>query len=412
MQRLRDFARREVVLVVAIVLASTSCIAVPPDAAYSAYIDWHTLALLFCLMAVVAGLRSLGVLDSMGKWLVSRAKSQRAIAFVLVGIVFFASMAVTNDVALITFVPLALVTLRVASMEGRALLVAALMTVAANLGSMLTPVGNPQNLYLFTASGMSVSRFLSLMAPYTGLSAALITGCILVLFRSKPCCGEEAGKNKGCVRGAADGEEIVSRSCWSDGAANEFANEARENAAAPAPLWRRCRGRLAIYLVLFCICLLAVAGIIDVRIVLAVVIAAVALTDAEQLRRVDFALLLTFVALFVFVGNMVRIPLVHDAVAGLVGQNAVIAAVGASQVVSNVPAAVLLSGFTSQWDALIVGTNLGGLGTLIASMASLITFKAISIGRVGAKMRYFKVFTLVNVVFLTVLLGFALLFGL
>lgn len=163
---------------------------------------------------------------------------------------------------------------------------------------------------------------------------------------------------------------------------------------------------------LFCICLLAVAGIVDVRIVLAVVIATVALTDAEQLRRVDFALLLTFVALFVFVGNMVRIPFVHDAVAGLVGQNAVIAAVGASQVISNVPAAVLLSGFTSQWDALIVGTNLGGLGTLIASMASLITFKAISIGRVGAKMRYLKVFTLVNVVFLVALLGFALLFDL
>lgn len=401
--------RREVVLVVAIVLAAASCIAVPPDAAYSAYIDWHTLALLFCLMAVVAGLRSLGVLDSMGKWLVSRAKFQRAIAFALVGIVFFASMAVTNDVALITFV--ALVTLRAAGMEGHALLVAALMTVAANLGSMLTPVGNPQNLYLFTASGMSVSRFLSLMAPYTGLSAALLGGCILVLFRSKPCCGEEAGKNKGCVRGAAGGGEVVPRSCWSDGAAPDSANEARE-AAAPAPLWRCSCGRLAIYLVLFCICLLAVAGIVDARIVLAVVIATVALTDAEQLRRVDFALLLTFVALFVFVGNMVRIPLVHDAVAGLVGQNAVIAAVGASQVISNVPAAVLLSGFTSQWDALIVGTNLGGLGTLIASMASLITFKAISIGRAGAKMRYLKVFTQVNVVFLAALLGFALLFDL
>ena len=391
MQRLRDFVRREVVLVVAVVLAAASCIAVPPDAAYSSYIDWHTLALLFCLMAVVAGLRSLGVLDSMGKWLVSRAKSQRAIAFALVGI--------------------ALVTLRAAGMEGRALLVAALMTVAANLGSMLTPVGNPQNLYLFTASGMSVSRFLRLMAPYTVLSAALLTGCIFVLFRSKPCCGEEAGKNGGCVRGAAGGGEVVPRSCWSDGAAPDSANGARE-AAAPAPLWKCSCGRLAIYLVLFCICLLAVAGIVDVRIVLAIVIATVALTDAEQLRRVDFALLLTFVALFVFVGNMVRIPLVHDAVAGLVGQNAVIAAVGASQVVSNVPAAVLLSGFASQWDALIVGTNLGGLGTLIASMASLITFKAISIGRVGAKMRYLKVFTLVNVVFLAVLLGFALLFGL
>lgn len=189
---------REVVLVVAIVLAAASCIAVPPDAAYSAYIDWHTLALLFCLMAVVAGLRSLGVLDSMGKWLVSRAKSQRAIAFALVGIAFFASMAVTNDVALITFVPLALVTLRAAGMEGRALLVAALMTVAANLGSMLTPVGNPQNLYLFTASGMSVSRFLLLMVPYTMLSAALLGGAFL-------CCSGRslvAGKRLARTRAA------------------------------------------------------------------------------------------------------------------------------------------------------------------------------------------------------------------
>ena len=140
-------------------------------------------------------------------------------------------MAVTNDVALITFVPLALVTLRAAGMEGRALLVAALMTVAANLGSMFTPVGNPQNLYLFTASGMSVSRFLSLMAPYTVLSAALLTGCIFVLFRSKPCCGEKAGKNEGCVRGAAGGGEVVPRSCWSDGAAHEFANGVREDVA-------------------------------------------------------------------------------------------------------------------------------------------------------------------------------------
>ena len=151
---------------------------------------------------------------------------------------------------------------------------------------------------------------------------------------------------------------------------------------------------------------------LDVRVLLAVVLLATALSDASLLRRVDWGLLATFVALFVFVGNMVRIPLVHDAVAGLVGQNAVIAAVGASQVVSNVPAAVLLSGFTSQWDALIVGSNLGGLGTLIASMASLITFKAISIGRAGAKMRYLKVFTQVNVVFLAALLGFALLFDL
>ena len=130
-----------------------------PTVSYThlAYVDWHTLALLFCLMAVVAGFRSLGVLDAAGAWLVARARTQRVVVGVLVGLAFFASMAVTNDVALITFVPLALVVLRRAGMEGRMCLVATLMTIAANLGSMFTPVGNPQNLYLFTASGMGLS---------------------------------------------------------------------------------------------------------------------------------------------------------------------------------------------------------------------------------------------------------------
>ena len=138
---IRAFAARETVLVVAVAAALASCALVPPDAGYAAYVDWHTLALLFCLMAVVAGFRSLGVLDAAGAWLVARARTQRAVAGVLVGLAFFASMAVTNDVALITFVPLALVVLRRAGMEGRMCLVATLMTIAANLGSMFTPVG-------------------------------------------------------------------------------------------------------------------------------------------------------------------------------------------------------------------------------------------------------------------------------
>ena len=374
MDRVREFVRREVVLVVAALLALASCAAVPPDAAYAGYIDWRTLALLFCLMTVVAGFRALGVLDACGRWLVSRATSQRLVALSLVGLSFFASMAVTNDVALITFVPLALVTIRAAGMDGRLCAVATLMTIAANLGSMLLPIGNPQNLYLFTASGMSFPDFVRLMFPYTALSAALLTLAVILCFPNEPC---------------ARGQKAT---------------------AAPAP-WRAHPARLAALSVLFCLCVLAVAGVIDVKVALAAVIAVVALSDASLFKRVDYALLLTFVALFVFVGNMARVPAVHDVVAGLVAQSALIAAVGSSQVISNVPAAVLLSGFTDQWTALIVGTNLGGLGTLIASMASLITFKAVSIGRVGGRARYLKTFTLANVAFLAVLLGVALLLG-
>ena len=371
---IRAFAARETVLVVAFAAALVSCALVPPDAGYAAYVDWHTLALLFCLMAVVAGFRSLGVLDAAGAWLVARARTQRAVAGVLVGLAFFASMAVTNDVALITFVPLALVVLRRAGMEGRMCLVATLMTIAANLGSMFTPVGNPQNLYLFTASGMGVGEFLQLMGPYTAASAAMLALACALCFRG------------GEVRGAGGDD-------------------------ASAGFSSRSRKRLAVYGVLFACCLAAVLGVLDVRVLLALVLVGVSLSDASLLRRVDWGLLATFAALFVFVGNMGRVPVLHEALSAAVGGNALLAAVGGSQVISNVPAAVLLSGFTDQWQALIVGTNLGGLGTLIASMASLITFKAVMVGRPGIRGRYLLVFTAWNIAFLAVLLALAVVLG-
>ena len=375
---IRAFAARETVLVVAVAAALASCALVPPDAGYAAYVDWHTLALLFCLMAVVAGFRSLGVLDAAGAWLVARARTQRAIAGVLVGLAFFASMAVTNDVALITFVPLALVVLRRAGMEGRMCLVATLMTIAANLGSMFTPVGNPQNLYLFTASGMGVGEFLQLMGPYTAVSAAMLALACALCFR---------------------GGEVREAGGFGD-AADAFAGFSV-----------RSRKRLAVYGVLFACCLAAVLGVLDVRVLLALVLVGVSLSDASLLRRVDWGLLATFAALFVFVGNMGRVPVLHEALSSAVSGNALLAAVGGSQAISNVPAAVLLSGFTDQWQALIVGTNLGGLGTLIASMASLITFKAVMVGRPGIRGRYLLLFTAWNVAFLAALLALAVVLG-
>ena len=403
--RIRAFLAREAVLVVAAAAALASCTLVPPDAAYAHYIDWHTLALLCCLMTVVAGFRKLGVLDAAGAWLVVRAYTLRAVATVLVALAFFASMLVTNDVALITFVPLALVVLRRANMEARLCLVATLMTAAANLGSMLTPVGNPQNLYLFTASGMAA--------------------VIALAFREKPT---QMAKGKGLAKSESVTSSVaVARNRQQDHReSNADVNDARTfcSPSVPGPSEGERPGgqtkpfeftahpiRCALYLVLFIACLVAVAGVLDVRALLAVVLLATALSDTSLLRRVDWGLLATFVALFVFVGNMARVPLLHDALAAAVDGNALLAAVGASQVISNVPDAVLLSGFTAQWSALIVGTNLGGLGTLIASMASLITFKAVSVGRAGIRTHYLRTFTLVNVAFLTALLALAFVFG-
>ena len=425
----RAFAARETVLVVAVAAALASCALVPPDAGYAANVDWHTLALLFCLMTVVAGFRSLGVLDAAGAWLVARARTQRAVAGVLVGLAFFASMAVTNDVALITFVPLALVVLRRAGMEGRMCLVATLMTIAANLGSMFTPVGNPQNLYLFTASGMGVGEFLQLMGPYTAASGAMLALACVLCFRGGEVRGA-GGVGRFASSGgfafddtADDPAMQVPPARWTapEGSAPDCMPARSANGASPASssiesaslecFTARSRKRLAMYGILFACCLAAVLGVLDVRVLLALVLVGVSLSDASLLRRVDWGLLATFAALFVFVGNMGRVPVLHEALSAAVGGNALLAAVGGSQVISNVPAAVLLSGFTDQWQALIVGTNLGGLGTLIASMASLITFKAVMVGRPGIRGRYLLVFTAWNIVFLAALLALAVVLG-
>ncbi|MEE0303081.1 MAG: SLC13 family permease [Senegalimassilia anaerobia] len=366
---IRAFAARETVLVVAVAAALASCALVPPDAGYAAYVDWHTLALL------------------------------------------------------------ALVVLRRAGMEGRMCLVATLMTIAANLGSMFTPVGNPQNLYLFTASGMGVGEFLQLMGPYTAASGTMLVLACVLCFRGSEVRGA-GGVGRFALSGGFASDDTAgnpamqvppARRTAPEGYAPDFMTARLANGVSPASLPpesaspdcfpARSRKRLAVHGMLFACCLAAVLGVLDVRVLLALVLVGVSLSDASLLRRVDWGLLATFAALFVFVGNMGRVPVLHEALSAAVGGNALLAAVGGSQVVSNVPAAVLLSGFTDQWQALIVGTNLGGLGTLIASMASLITFKAVMVGRPGIRGRYLLVFTAWNIAFLAVLLALAVVLG-
>ncbi len=404
---IRAFLAREAVLVVAVAAALASCFAVPPDAGYLAYVDWRTLALLFCLMVVVAGFRSIGVLDRAAALLLGRVRTQRGVAAILVGLAFFASMAVTNDVALITFVPLALTMVRRSGMDGRLCLVAALMTVAANLGSMLTPVGNPQNLFLFTASGMGIGEFLLLTGPYVALSGALLALACGFGFSGVPA-GEAGPPSRSAYRIPASRCGASTRTAESDMAVSPSANspvEIAEGNKANGPLPRRSHWQLPLFAALFVACLSSVMGVLDVRVLLVLVLAGALISNRDLLRRVDWGLLATFVALFVFVGNMGRIPLLHDALSVAVGKSTLLAAVGASQVISNVPAAVLLSGFTDQWGALVIGADIGGLGTPIASMASLITLKMVTVGRAGLQREYLRTFTIWNVAYLAALLG-------
>ena len=374
--KLIRFIRQEAVLSTAALLAVLSAFLVPPDAGYLSYLDLRTLAVLFALMAVMAGLRRQGVFDRLGRALLGRTRGLLALVWLLVGLCFFGSMVITNDVSLLTFVPFTFSVLSGLGAPGRRLAVpvVCMQTVAANLGSMLTPIGNPQNLYLYSRGGLPLGEFLGLMLPYTLASLGMLAVWAV------PVC-----RRAGALRPAPDAS------------------------AAPTPPGDR--RIIGMYGVLFGLCLLVVARVLPYPAAFVLVLAAVALADRLTLRLVDYSLLLTFVAFFVFIGNLGRVPAFSGWLQGLLAGREVPVAVLASQVLSNVPAALLLSGFTDDIPGLIVGTNLGGLGTLIASMASLISYRQIARECPEAKGRYFGLFTASNLVFLAALLGLWALIG-
>ena len=360
MSAIRTFVKREPVLLIAALAALVSCFFVPPDRAYIAYIDFRTLALLYCLMTVVAGLRQAGLFARLAHVLCRRAGSARTMGVLLVLLCFFSAMVITNDVALLTFVPFAVVVLGMADRKRDLIHVVVLQTAAANLGSMLTPVGNPQNLFLYSRYDLSLGAFLKITFPVWALSLALIlAGCLLL-----------------------SGERI-----------HVFLGEEPE-------LHRR---ELWLHLALFAVCLLVVLRLIAWPVMLAVVAAALLLFDRKLLARADFMLLLTFVAFFIFAGNLARIGAVATLLRRLLDGREYLTALLASQVVSNVPAAVLLAGFTDKARALLLGVNVGGLGTPIASLATLISMKLYAHSDHAQTGRYLLEFTAVNVILLLIL---------
>lgn len=370
---LGELVRRDPVLAAAVVLAALSCAVVPPDAGYLDYIDLRTIGMLFSLMVIMAGLTRLGVFTAVCRYLLAVARSPRRLSLVLSLLAFFSSMLITNDVALVTFVPLALLALRPLGSERLTCFTVVMMTVAANLGSMFTPVGNPQNLYLYSASHLSLSGFLLLMLPYT--VAALVLIVLSVLFFARVSVDSPGAEGPG-----ADAAGIP----WA---------------------------RIVPWAVAFVFALLSVARILPFQVVVVVTVAIGLVADRGAIAHIDYALLATFVAFFVFVGNMGRVEAVDALIAQMVEGHELAVSVAASQVLSNVPAAILLSGFTSNWSALIVGVNLGGLGTLIASMASLISYKQVALALPRAKGRYLALFTAWNLVFLVALLAVCLVAG-
>ena len=378
--KVKELFQKETVCCIAFLLAVISMCFVVPSKNYISYIDFRVLALLFCLMAVVRGFSSIGVFTRLGTMLLTHVHSLRMLSALFIFLCFFFSMLITNDVALITFIPFTILVLSMAEQKKFLIPVVVLETIAANLGSMLTPLGNPQNLYLYTISGLSIGAFVRIMLPYSFVSAILLL--IFILFLPKDTVSTATAAN------TANSTNTVTASNTSNVICE--AVKARKNS----------RILFAFYLILFLLCLLTVLHILPYQILFFLVLTGFLLLDYRVLKDVDYFLLLTFLCFFIFIGNMKQISLVHELISKLLVHHEVLMGIGASQIISNVPAAILLSGFTDDYSALLIGVNLGGLGTLIASLASLISFKFYTNSNGSDTRRFLGIFTLYNAIFL------------
>lgn len=360
--------RLDKVLCIAWVLAIISAFFIRPDRTYVSYIDFRSLGILWGLMVIIQGLKENSVFERIAIALLSKVKNGFELAVVLVFMCFIGSMLITNDVALITFVPLAIMILSSCKREDLMIPVVVLQTIAANLGSMLTPIGNPQNLYLYGLTGMKLSSFILTMVPYSLISAVLLFACLFTL----PGRKEKLSNTKE--------NSITSR----------FGSKTQ----------------IIIYAVLFAVALLTVVRVIPWYVFAIIVLVIVGGMDFKILLRADYILLLTFIGFFIFTGNMGRIDYISDFLGTVLTNREFAIGVILSQFISNVPATLMLSGFTTNYTALLIGVNVGGLGTLIASMASLISFKAYTKEFPDNTGKYFGMFTLANILFLIVLVGF------
>ena len=360
---LKDFIKREPVLFAALVLALASvCLIRPaPIVCYQA-IDFRTLAILFSLMIVIKAFQSQNFLDFIAARLLRLCKTRRSLYFLLTYLVFFSSMFVTNDVALLTFVPISLLIFKRINLP--ALHIVVLETLAANLGSCITPMGNPQNLYLFSYYGFSALEFFALTAKIAIPSLFILAVIILFLTR------------KNLVLSGNVLQTQVAR--------------------------LKLDFRTIFYVADFVICLLTVFHVVNYFIMLGFTILVMAVCNWRLFKKVDYSLLLTFVGFFIFTKTLSTVPAFSDFIKSLLSSplKTYLTGIAASQVISNVPAALLLSGFTENGAMLLLAVNVGGLGTLIASMASVISFKLYTAENHD---NYFAVFTAYNVVLLVIL---------
>lgn len=361
MSRIASFVKRETVLCISWFLAVFSLFFAPQNADFLSYIDFKTLALLFCLMAVMAGFSSAGIFEFCAGSLLKKTKSIRSVQLTLILLCFCFSAIITNDVALITFVPFTITVLTLAQKTQLIPITVILQTVAANMGSCVTPIGNPQNIYIFSISNLSIRDFALIMLPYSAVTLAVL---LLFLLFSKNYSTQTMTESLTAV----NIKDTV------------------------------------FFSLLFIISVLAVFGVVNYILCFILVLSALLIFKRKIILKIDYSLLLTFIGFFIFVGNMGNVPLIKELIEKmLLGKEVVFSAL-ISQLISNVPAALLLSGFTDNMQNLLIGVNIGGLGTLIASMASLISYKYVAVALPDKKGKYVVLFSIINFVLLIIML--------
>ena len=361
--RATAFIKKNAVMCIALLAAIITSFIVPPDKEYLGYFDYKTLTCLFSVLAVVCALKNINFFYMLARRVVQLFKNARMSVLGLVYITFIGSMLIANDMALLTFLPLGFIVLTSTNKQKYMAFTFIMQNIAANLGGMLTPFGNPQNLYLYSKYEIPNLEFIKIMAPPFILSVLLITICCIIFVKPEPL--------------ELSDEKIVLNPT-----------------------------RTIIYLVLFALAIAIVFRSIPYWIALIVIPAVLIFADKKALVMVDYGLLFTFVFFFIFAGNMARIEVVRDLFSALLEKSTLLFSVISCQFISNVPSAILLSQFTGNYADLLVGVNIGGVGTLIASLASLITFREYVKNNPGKTGYYIAMFSLFNFAFLIILTAF------
>ncbi len=361
---IKGFLRNNAVLVIATVLAIVSCFIVPPDKEYLGYFDFRTLTCLFGMSAVISALKNIRFFRLLARKVIKVFKTTRSAITALVFITYIASMLIANDMALLTFLPLGYFVLNSAKKEKYMAFTFTMQTISANLGGMLTPFGNPQNLYLYNRFNIPTGEFFSIMLLPTLFSVALIVVCCLFIKKEQ-------------IEPPSDPEHELDKP------------------------------RAIVCAVLFIYMIVLVFRVVPFWTGFVVIPVMLAL-DRSALAKVDYPLLLTFCMFFIVVGNISRLSAVDKVMSAVLDKSTFLTGVASCQIISNVPSAVLLSGFTNNYKSLLIAVNVGGCGTLISSMASLISFKTFTIYKPREKVKYLLINSLFSFGFLFALTAFCL----